>query len=344
VATGTAFIWNEVGIITLTPSVGDGDYLGAGDASGMASGNVGRFYPDHLVPTGGTLAHRNDLTCVPASTFTYMGEPMLLTLTLVAQNASNGLTQNYAGSFAKLDGANAGKWTTFAGNDSIGLGAVDGTNALSGRLAINGTPTGSWTTGAGTLTAKVILNRDTSADGAFDNLKLGIAPQDADGVKLLPGALDLDADLNASNERVQVATGKVRYGRVRLNNVHGSELLALSVPLRAEYYDSVSTGFVTNPADSCTGFVIGNVALSNLTGTMTVGATTPSFVGNPVTAGRASIRLSKPSGGRHGSVDVTLTVPAWLQYAWSSGLNPMARATFGVYKGNNEFIYLRESY
>ena len=45
VASGTAFSWGEVGIITLQPGVGDSDYLGAGDVLGAASGNIGRFYP-----------------------------------------------------------------------------------------------------------------------------------------------------------------------------------------------------------------------------------------------------------------------------------------------------------
>jgi MSHA biogenesis protein MshQ len=35
-----------------------------------------------------------------------------------------------------------------------------------------------------------------------------------------------------------------------------------------------------------------------------------------------------------------------LQYPWGGGaaINPNARATFGVYKGANEFIYQRENY
>jgi hypothetical protein len=38
-----------------------------------------------------------------------------------------------------------------------------------------------------------------------------------------------------------------------------------------------------------------------------------------------------------GAADVSLNAPAWLP-------SNAARATFGVYKGNNEFIYLRENY
>lgn len=85
VATGNAFSWAEVGIITLTPSVGDADYLGAGEITGATSGNVGRFVPDHIdaVVTD---------ACV-ASAFTYSGQVMGLALT--ARNLLGGVTTNY---------------------------------------------------------------------------------------------------------------------------------------------------------------------------------------------------------------------------------------------------------
>ncbi|KXS32287.1 MAG: hypothetical protein AWT59_1601 [Candidatus Gallionella acididurans] len=43
---------------------------------------------------------------------------------------------------------------------------------------------------------------------------------------------------------------------------------------------------------------------------------------------------------------VTGNVPSWLQYPWLGGaaINPTALATFGVYKGPNQFIYQRENY
>lgn len=61
VATGTTFSWNEVGIIKLTPSVGDGDYLGVGDVSGATSGNVGRFYAAQFALSDGVIGNRADI-------------------------------------------------------------------------------------------------------------------------------------------------------------------------------------------------------------------------------------------------------------------------------------------
>ena len=44
----TSVRWPEAGTITINASISDGDYLLTGDVTGTASGNVGRFYPDHF--------------------------------------------------------------------------------------------------------------------------------------------------------------------------------------------------------------------------------------------------------------------------------------------------------
>lgn len=357
IATPTNLSWGEVGIITLTPSVADADYLGVGDTTGTVTGNVGRFYPHHFIATG-ALTNRAGLSCAPASSFTYMGEPMQLALTLTAQNTANGTTQNYttANSFAKLDGTTASKWTTFGSADSIGLGAVDGSTALSARLSISGTPTGNWALGVGTLTANAVLNRGGSVDGPFSSLKLGIAPQDADNVLLLPGALDLDADLNLSLERTLMATGVVRYGRARLSNAHGSDLLALPVPLKTQYYNG--TGFVTNSSDSCTTFTIpvsgspcttaactwGDLTLTKVT--MDADKTNVTISNNPLASGVSQFSLSAPlPAGTRGALDLTLNVPAWLEYNWTGVVgDPKSRVTFGLHRKADQFIYQRENY
>lgn len=343
VATPTNLAWDEVGIFTLTPRVADGDYLGAGDVVGTTTGNVGRFYPHHFVAAG-TLTNRAAASCAPASSFSYMSEPMALALTLTAQNAGNTTTTNYdtAGGFAKLPATAA--WLSLNTNGSLGVGAVDGTSYLTSRLALSGTPTGSWAAGVGSLNANVALNRGASLDGPYENLLLGVAPQDTDGVTVLAGALDLNADATAGNERKLIGTTKARYGRARLSNAHGSELLALPVPLAMQYYNG--SGFITNVDDSCTAFTLAtDLTLSNYQGGLATGETTPSFSANPVAAGQASINLTAPGAGNSGSVDLTLNVPAWLEYNWTGAVgDPRARATFGVYKNKNEFIYQRESY
>ena len=329
--------------------------------------SFGRFIPDHFTVSA-VLTNRSELTgCTPS--FTYMGERMRLALTLTARNAGGGTTQNYnsASGFAGLNGAVTENWNgegRFGTIGSIGLGAVDGTvpaTALSERLGLSNLASG-WTAGVGALAADVVFSRAANPDGPFEKLQLGVAPRDLDGVALLPSALDLDADLVTpiTKERQLIATTGVRYGRLRLSNAHGSELLPLSVPLRLEYFKA-GTGFVATADDTCSGtknpvantnmddFAVGDLKITNPRVNMTVTASTPSFVRKPSPGSVLSdIRLTAPGVGRNGSIDLELDVPAWLEFAWNGAAagprNPRARATFGVYRGNNNFIYMRENY
>jgi MSHA biogenesis protein MshQ len=378
-ATVTNLSWGEVGIITLTPKIASANYLGAGNVTGTTTGNIGRFYPDHFVLTTPSITNRSDLVC--GSTFTYMGEPMSVMFKLTAQNTASTTTQNYIGSFAKLDGATASKWTAFGLNDSIGLWAM-GSNiggnpackaifsptspftttltcpppatvaASAARVVVSGAPTGTWLAGVGTFSGDTILNRANAVDGYYETLEIGVAPRDADGVQLLGGVLDLDADNSGSAERKNLGNTKMRYGRLRLNNAHGSELLTLPVPLTAQYFNG--SGFITNTADNCTAFTLapasgtavsyqyGNLLIDNPQQSMTATTSIPTLA-SPLSAGASVINLPAPS--LSGSIDLTLTVPAWLQFNWTGVVgNPKARATFGAYRNTNQFIYQRENY
>ncbi|MDR1229247.1 MAG: DUF11 domain-containing protein [Azoarcus sp.] len=90
-ATITNQAWEEVGIISVTPRLGDksagnvvlsDDYLGAGDvpATGRRSVNIGRFYPDRFQTEIGSLGRMGcppGLTCPPGGFF-YAGQPFEL--------------------------------------------------------------------------------------------------------------------------------------------------------------------------------------------------------------------------------------------------------------------------
>ncbi|MCR4304740.1 MAG: hypothetical protein NUV63_11050 [Gallionella sp.] len=345
-ATGTAFAWDEVGIITLTPSVLDADYLGAGDTAGTVTGNVGRFYAHHFAVTpdappidnradlcsGGVLISDGVTPCVPD--FTYMGEQMDANFTLTAQSLSNTTTQNYAGAFAKLD-------PTAAANP-LGLGAVDSAvpTYLSARLDTSLPASGSFLTGNAAVTAPLSITRLAAADGPYAALDIGIAPVDSDGV--IMGAFDLDTDATAGNDHALIGTTEVRYGRTKLSNAHGSELLPLTIAATAQYWDGAA--FVTSATDSISIFAatlgVTGVSDSNYQKNLNSGET--SVITPPASVvfvnGVASYRLSAPGANNNGSVDMTISVPGYLP------TSAVARATFGVYKGANEFIYLRENY
>jgi MSHA biogenesis protein MshQ len=334
-AGGTATAqYDEVGIIEITASVGD--YLGAGAVIGK-SGYVGRFIPDHFTLSAGGVTHRINESCAPASTFTYMDEIFQLDFGLTAQNSGNATTQNYTGAFAMLD------LNTIA---NLNLGAVDaaGPTALTTRL-FPGASAGVWANGvANNVTATATLARDATPDGPYPSLEVGAAPVDPDGVGL--GGFDLDVDLIGGNDHAQIAAVETRYGRIFLENTFGSELLPLTLPLYAEYYDGAQ--FIRNTGDSCTDYASADLTFSNRQGLS---------AGQPAANGNGTLiqgthdpanRILLDSNGEIGSVDATLNVPAYLHYDWdndgSHDDDPISRATFGVFDGTERQIYIREVY
>jgi Concanavalin A-like lectin/glucanases superfamily len=372
-ATGTTFSWAEVGIVTLSAGVGDSDYLGAGDASVFTqSGNVGRFIPDHFVLSGSALTNRVAAACSPASSFTYMSEGIGLTYTLTAvtAGASPTTTQNYttANSFAKLPTTPG----TASPASTLGYGAVSGSTNLTSRLDLSVSNAITWTAGQATVNATVGIARAATPDGPYPNLKIGIAPSDQDGVGLLSSAFNVDVDSTGGNDHAQVgASTEARFGRLRLGNATGSELLDLPIPADLQYW-SGSGGFATNAADSCTTLTNTDIALSNFLGNLSACETTVRPTGTlSFAAGKGTLRLTKPGSGNYGSVDLMAnlgtasgttcttvgasTVAAsgagnklYLQGNWGGAagynVNPAARATFGQYRNTQEFIYLRENH
>ena len=358
-AAGTTFGWDEVGIITLTPSIGDGDYLGVGDVTGTTSGNLGRFIPDHFVMSPSSIT--------PGSgSFSYMDQPFGIGFTLTAVNASGSTTTNYstANNFAKLDPTNPTLWpNTTQGSNGFGVGAKNGSTDLSTRLSLSGTPTGSWTSGVAAITASLKLARPgtTTADttwGPYAALDIGVAPQDSDGVKLATAALDLDADSSGSSERKKLSATPTtqRFGRLRLLNFYGSELLNARVEYRAEYWDG--SRWTVNTLDNTSPIVAGNLATGGLTVNGITGLT--SGVGF-ITFNAAGVGSHDIAANLNSSGDVTscnASNPAgttaankeWLQGYWSGSCNgtaawqqdPNARIKLGSPKA--PYIYLRERY
>ncbi len=327
VASGSAFTWNEVGIITLTPSSLSGNYLGTGiNVTGTPSGNVGRFYAHHFGltphPTS-PLLNRADTAC-SACIFTYMGERLDAQFSLTAQALNNSTTQNYQGAYAKLNLAAAG--------NPLGFGAVDGGNFLSARLSIASPASGAFMLGAAAnIVAPLIFTRGVTPDGPYNTLRIGIAPVDADGAAI--GAFDLDTDgAIPGNEHALLGGTAMRYGRMQLSNAHGSELLQLPIPVLTQYWNGA--GYITNRDDNDTVLGAANILLSNYQRNLNSGetlVTPPTFIN-----GAGKITLSAPGAGNDGSVDLHTNAPTYLP-------SSTTRATFGIYKGG-PMIYQRENY
>jgi uncharacterized repeat protein (TIGR01451 family) len=360
-----------------------------------ATDNIGRFVPHHFGVTG-SVVNRSDLA-TPGGSFTYMGEPMKLTLEVTAYNKSEGPTQNYTGNFAKLSaagtpslGTTRANWVCTSGTQCMGLAAVSGSD-LTSRLDIDTTSTNSavptntttaggatvgWGAGKSYFTLFSVFNRAATPDGPYATLKFGVKPLDSDGVTLPPkGAIDIshcsDLDVTAGAEnsactftvaeaqlRRKIFNTALRFGRLRLVNAYGSELLPMRVEGRMEYWDGGR--WTLNTPDSLTSVVQNGVTASGgisantcfLSNPPPSGPTNSSCLagGSPATtfsSGTAYWYVFDKTPRQVGYADLTLATPAWLDGWWSSAAtghteDPVARIRFGSPKA--PYIYLRERY
>lgn len=313
--------WDEVGTIDLNANLAN--YLGSTLSVSGTQAGAGRFHPayfDTAVTQGcGTFTYAGSTAPVKA------GQPF--TVTVTANKAGGGITANYAGA------VNA--YLTTLSNAGVTAGLANNTIAAA-----------SFANGVGSA-----------------NVTYEVATPQTALLTLTLRAIDSDTPAVSSSGYTE-GTTEIRSGRARISNAHGSELLALPIPFRAEYWNN---GWVLNSADSCSGDgLLGgtvSVALSALPATCVQDTGSPGLSGAGCAAagpagqrfkeggiagfaGNFNLWLKAPGAGNTGAVTVTGMVPAWLQYPWSGGaaINPVARATFGVYKGGDEFIYQRENY
>ncbi|MGE0556647.1 MAG: DUF6701 domain-containing protein [Burkholderiales bacterium] len=358
--------WSEVGIITITPSIGDSDYLGAGDVTGTATGNIGRFTPFQFDVSTNMPAFA--AACGPGG-FTYIGQPFVYdtgmepVLTVTARAKGGVLTtSNYKGTspaaqaFFKLTNASlTGKAYTAA----TGTLDASGVTAPDPSIVDNGNGTATLTFNSGT--------------GLFFNRAAAVAPFDAE-VSLAINVIDADAvafptnparfgQASAGNGLAFSGGKTMRFGRLRLGGSSGSQVLPLRLPLTAQYWNG--TFYVTNTDDSCTTLNTTNVGLGNHLGNLGVGETLVTAVTSPLASGLGTITLGAPGVGNNGSVDVALNLGAggtadacpafapaatgadrsYLRGQWCGAAatrDPAARARFGIRRGD-ETIYIRES-
>lgn len=309
--------------------------------------NFGRFTPDHYALSDGAVVNRSAIAACAASEFNYLGEELTARFTLTAQNADDETTLNYSGAFVRLDPIT-----------QLGVAAVNDPPVplpplpppvrtpfrpcpLGAPLCVTPGPgSGSFTDGVSVapgLTVRLATTRGTTQAGPFDDFKVGVAPVDADGVKI--GAYDIDTTNVTAGvaDHALVAGTKARFGRLNIDNAYGSELLNLSMKASAQYWSG--TGYATNLLDNCTpldtasftmedfipGITTANMGLSKLSS------------GGPLVNGIGKLVLAKPGPvvpTSKGSVMLKSNLPY---------LPGRGRATFGVFKAG-PVIYVRETY
>lgn len=338
VATSSNFMWSEVGILTLTGRIADGDYLAAGNITGVPSGNIGRFVPADFLVTQQTGALGPS-----CGTFSYLGQPLKyspsLGLLVTARNRQGATTTNYRQSFFKLSNSSVtGRAYSLLDNT-----ALTHANAPANEWNINalndGTGTLTFTTGSGVDDGLVIAKSAPRAP--FDaQIQLKFELTDADGVL----ANEVPVTIGAGSG-IPFNSPQQRYGRLAFRSAIGSERLNLPMPLRVEYYFNDALGFRTSTDGTCS--IDPTVGFSEYGGNLQAGETSVASMTSPPAQGDFALILRAPGTGNDGKVKVQATVPAWLQI-WNASTStltdPWGIATFGIYQGSSKRVYQREVY
>jgi MSHA biogenesis protein MshQ len=207
-----------------------------------------------------------------------------------------------------------------------------------------------------------LYNITDNADGTFNfefandqfiydrDANSEISPFDSDIDLIVTDVTDLDAVTNTGTFTLQPLPVESRFGRIKMGNIHGSELIDLAMPMLVEYLNPAGL-FVANTDDNCTVVTTADLAITDnlsVPGSSTVTVTNPLAL-----AADLGVGLTAPGTGIDGNIIVSpgLTgVADWLQYDWDSvGVgqfddDPSAIATFGIYTGNDVNIYKRQIY
>ncbi len=361
--------WNQVGSITIFPSLivgpGNNGYLEQGAVSNyVASGTVGRFYPDHF---NVLLDSAVDITD-GCSGFSYMGQPHLnIRPKIRAESTDNTIVTNY-------DNFDLAYSPSMATPIYAAENAANGTN-LGGRLSV---ATGKWNDGIYNDLLIGTFARSSLPDGPFAQLSIGVASMTDtfDPIRTISTTKNmLSAAAIALIDPTQAVANSLlnlRYGRLRLDDAFGPETADLPVNFYTEYWitTDTSTGdgrFIRNGNDSCTtikhnvvtyshtdgatlspGIFIMPLSGGETTGTYPFGLSTNDYIS--FSGGDAGHYFTVPTNNARGDfkVDIVLSEYSWLRYDWSKdGVDddvPTAHFGFGSYRGHDRIIYWRERF
>lgn len=306
-----------------------------------ATVDVGRFIPDHFTFTPVVDAEFTPACAAGLSSFTYVGQSFAFVATpsarVTAVAADGNPTRNYTdAALYKVNAAGGALpqsgYAAAAGSlDTSGIPSPDNNFVNEGNGSMLFTlipPAGGYRFSRG------------SPPLPFDaDIGITLSLVDADGVAF--EAADPGRFGNAAAGEGIPFTGDanlVRFGRLVIDNNHGSERLPLDVTLRAEYWNN---GFQTNTLDSCTPLALSDVAV-----TTTLPTTATALV--PLTAGQWRLTLSAPNSPGQVTLEALLggALP-WLQTDDSDADtayddNPRGVATFGLSNDRQKRIYQRE--
>jgi len=306
-------------------------------------------------------------------------------LTIKAMNGAGttaGVTKNYSGVFQKLNAA--GVAITAPTTDATQLGKDDATKTGLTATLETGTLPGFadvppvYTSGTMTYTLKTAASPVASNADSFiytRNANAQTAPYTSAIWLPVASVVDSDAVVATVLPTLKPTGVELRYGRARMFNAFGSELLDLPVPFRAEYLATNSGSWRLNTSDTCTNPTLNIAAVAGTTditgntcaletgnnsgigcaatltaaqanrGYLEAGLSGTDSAGVAGFAGNFNLWLKAPGSNKRGAIDITAAVDSWLQYNWTGSVSdPKSRATFGVFNSKSPIIYRRENY
>ncbi len=322
----------------------------------------GRFTPDHFKVTSSSPGVFSD-ACTGftynGQTFGYQTSP---TLTVTAYNGLSPatVTGNYTSFYKKLNATDFIVTPPTTDTNQIG---VDGSTLV--KLL-------SWVPGTASLTD----NTDGSLTFAFVNDSFTHLHENNSKIAAFTPTVDfqftniIDSDgIQTQNlpYTAQASGTSIRFGRLKIDNSHGSELLDLPVSLTTQYWNG--SNWILNSADQCSQIIglsvndpiatdglipselcvldSGSPGLSNL-GCSIVDTSSKKFNEPPtaINPGDFNLNFKATGSGNTGALDITADIQDYLKFDWKGlgNTNPTARVTFGIYKGNSKQIYFREVY
>lgn len=340
--------YSEVGSFTLRASAVD--FLGAALADIVGDDIVvGRFVPDRFELAVTDHGVFEDV----CTTFTYIGDDFgyatAPVLRVTALNLQGNITTNYlddgAGEdFMMLD---ANSITLDASQDEAALG-TDSNPLLVSYIRAPMTFA---------LVSGGIIDFSLGADvyrygpdspvsfSKFGNSQVAPFTADIDSAITAISDGEVSSVLAVTLSPAATALG-TRFGRLRMDNVHGSELNALQMPVFTEFWNGFS--FQKNNLDTCTVIAAADlVSVAN-----PAGLSVPAVVNAPASAGDIDYSYPAPGASNAGYVDTTTDLSAaaqlWLRYDTDADGDfdddPSARATFGIFDGNPVQIYIEQVY
>ncbi len=336
--------YDEVGSFTFQAN--GSNFLGTPGADFASDTTiVGRFVPATFSVSDNADGVLDDV----CTSFTYIGQPFgystAPTFVVTALNAGLNPTGNYRDAWAKL-GVSGITVTAVTQDDSNSLVVNQSPVAMDSATAANDdSGQVNYTFGADTFRYGPAT---PTTFAKFSNSR--ISPFTADITPVITNVNDGEVSGITASENVNLTGNNLRFGRLRMMNVHGSEISPLSMTVRAEYWDGVSSTFQLNTLDNCTTIayppdLIVSDNLNSGSSTITINNPTASV-------GDIGYGFSAPGDGNDGYIDVTTDLSTsgdlWLRFDWDSDGefddDPTARATFGIFEGSPVRSYIQQIY